>query len=63
MNPTKTNTPSIADPDNSTRFYRLNRDGKWQKKTRTGAYVPLNPKKVLKRLQLLAAKCCTRRIE
>jgi len=61
MNHTKTKSSSIKDEE-SNRFYRLNRDGKWQKKTRTGDYVLTNPKQLLRRLQLLAARC-SRRIE
>ena len=61
MNRTKTKSSPMKDEESS-RFYRLNRDGKWQKKTRTGDYVMTNPKQLLRRLQLLAARC-TRRIE
>ena len=48
--------------DESARFYKVNSDGRWHKKSPRGPYVEMKNRDALKRLQVLTAKSL-RRIE
>ena len=62
MNLPKPKSPTQARKETD-RFYRLDPDGKWQKKTQKGSYEELNTKQILKGPQLSSAAGCTRRFE